>query len=588
MIPESFIEELRYRCDIEQTVSSYTQLKRAGRTLKGLCPFHSEKTPSFVVYPDNNSFYCFGCGAGGDIITFVKMAEHLEYVEAIRFLADRAGMAMPDDIKDDGTAKRKTRMLELNREAARFFFSTLISPQGKRGLAYFRERGLSDKTIKRFGLGYSPDSWDSLKNHLEQKGFTEQEMLDAAVIRSGERGGSYDQFRDRVMFPIIDLRGSVIGFGGRILGDRKPKYLNSSDTLVFKKSRGLFAMNIAKATKEPRLILCEGYMDAIAIHQAGFDNAVATLGTALTPEQARLISQYVPEVVLSYDSDEAGRKATDRATRLLSEVGLRIKVLNIPNAKDPDEFIKKFGAEKFRQLVEGSANSTEYAIELLKKRFSIDTDDGKVAFLKEFCSMMAKVENALEVDVYTKRIAAQTGVDYTLIAEQTDSLRKKNQRYEKKKFNEDLKIFTQEEPNGKKDIQRSQNMRYALAEDKLIAALIKNPDMAWEIVKSIAPSQFVTDFNRGIFTVLIERTVNGQSTDMMSLSSQLSNEQMSRLSYILASSREYSYNMADVRQFIEVILSKQDERTNEQVGSMNNDELQSFIAGIAAKKNRRT
>lgn len=588
MIPDSFIEELRYRCDIEQIISSYTQLKRTGRTLKGLCPFHSEKTPSFVVYPENHSFYCFGCAAGGDVITFIRMAEHLEYIEAIRFLAEKVGMTVPEDAKDDIFAKQKTRMLELNREAARFFHSVLISPQGKRGLDYFRERGLSDKTIRKFGLGYSPDSWDSLKNHLRQKGFTEQEMLSAAVVRKNDRGGSFDQFRNRVMFPIIDLRGGVIGFGGRILGDQKPKYLNSSDTAVFKKSRGLFAMNIAKATKQPRLILCEGYMDAIAIHQAGFDNAVATLGTALTPEQARLISQYVPEVVLSYDSDEAGRKATDRASQLLSQVGLRVRVLNIPNAKDPDEFIKKFGAAKFQQLVEGSANSTEYAINLLKKKYPIDTDDGKVAFMKEFCPMMAKVENAIEADVYVNRISQEIGIEYTLIAEQVKALRAKNQRKQQKKFDNDLKIYTQEQPNRRRDPQRDANMRYALAEDKLLAMLMRNPDCAEEIAKSIAPSQFVTDFNRDIYTVLIERIANGKSTDMMSLSSQLSTEQMSWLSYLLASNQQYSYNMDDARQFIETILTKQNERTNEQVGSMTSDELQSFIAGIAAKKNRRT
>lgn len=587
MIPESFIEELRYRCDMEQIVSSYTHLKRAGRTLKGLCPFHSEKTPSFVVYPENNSFYCFGCAAGGDIITFIKMAEHLEYVEAVRFLAEKVGMTVPDDVREDSAAKLRTRLLELNRESARFFYSNLISPQGTAGLQYLRERGLSDRTIRRFGLGYAPDSWDKLKNHLLQKGFSEQEMLAAAVIRQNDRGGSYDQFRNRVMFPIIDLRGAVIGFGGRNLGDQKPKYLNSSDTPVFKKSRGLFAMNIAKATKEQRLILCEGYMDAIAIHQAGFDNAVATLGTALTSEQARLISQYVPEVVLSYDSDEAGRKATDRAERLLSEVGLRIKVLNIPNAKDPDEFIKRFGAQRFKQLVEGSANSTEYAIELLKKRFPPDTDDGKVNFINEFCNIMAKLENHIEAEIYTRRIESEMGLTQGLILEKVDKLREKKQRVQQKKFNEDLKIFAQEQPNARKDIQRAANMRYALAEDKLIAVLMKNPDCAEKIAMSIAPSQFVTDFNRELFAVLIERIVNGESIDMMMLSSRLSTEQMSWLSHILATTRDYSYNMDDAKQFIDIILSKQNERTDEQVGSMEKDELQSFIAGIAAKKNRR-
>ncbi|MEG1849295.1 MAG: DNA primase, partial [Oscillospiraceae bacterium] len=351
MIPESFIEELKYRSDIEQIISPYVQLKRAGRHLTGLCPFHSEKTPSFVVYPENQSFYCFGCGAGGDVVTFVRKSENLEYLEALRFLAQKAGMTLPEDAENDEAGRMRLRILECNRESARFFHAALISPAGEPGLAYLRRRQLSDTTIRRFGLGWAPDSWGSLHEHLLKKGFTEAEMLAAAVTRGGTRG-SYDSFRGRVIFPIIDLRGAVIGFGGRILGDGQPKYLNSPDTMVFKKSRNLFALNVAKATKEPRLLLTEGYMDAIAVHQAGFDNAVATLGTALTQEQARLMAQYTGEVVIAYDSDGAGQKATVRANELLAQTGIKVRVLSMTGAKDPDEFIKANGALRFKQLVE--------------------------------------------------------------------------------------------------------------------------------------------------------------------------------------------------------------------------------------------
>lgn len=585
MIPESFIEELKYRSDIEQIVSPYTNLKRTGRNLTGLCPFHSEKTASFVVYPENGSFYCFGCGAGGDVVTFVRMAEHLEYIEALRFLAQKAGMNMPEEIENDTASKLKMRVLELNREAARFFNAVLNSSDGNRGMDYFKARALSDNTIRKFGLGYAPDSWDSLKNHLMQKGFNEAEMAAAAVIRMNKKGGSYDQFRDRVMFPIIDLRGGVIGFGGRILGEGQPKYLNSSDTVVFKKSRGLFAMNFAKATKRPQLILCEGYMDAIAIHQAGFDNAVATLGTALTPEQARLIAQYSSEVVISYDSDSAGQKATQRANKLFSQTGVKVRVLTMQGAKDPDEYIKKFGAARFSKLIEGSSNATEYEISKLKERFLIDTDDGKVGFLKEFCWLMARLVNQIEADIYTTRISSELNVSREAILQQIAIMRKKAVKQKEKKFDSSLKIYTQEIPNQQRDPQRAANMRYALAEDKLIELLLKNPDYAKTIAEKITPEQFVTDANRDIFSVLIERLLSGLNIDMMSLSAQLSIEQMNRISYLLASSSERSFTIKEAQDYITVILEKQQERTNEQVGSMDEDELKAFIDGIAAKKN---
>ena len=585
LIPESFIEELKYRSDIEQLISRYTNLKRSGRNLSGLCPFHSEKTPSFVVYPENNSFYCFGCGAGGDVVTFVRMAEHLEYIEALRFLAEKAGMTLPDEVENDGAAKLKMRMLELNRQAARFFNGVLNSAEGKRGMDYFQARGLSSNTIRKFGLGYALDSWDALKSHLAQKGFTEGEMAAAAVIRKSDRGGSYDQFRDRVMFPIIDLRGGVIGFGGRVLGDARPKYLNSSDTVIFKKSRGLFAMNFAKATKRGQLILCEGYMDAIAIHQAGFDNAVATLGTALTPEQARLIAQYAAEVVISYDSDAAGQKATQRAGQLFAQTGVRVRVLSVTGAKDPDEFIKKYGAARFEKLLESSANASEYQIQGLKTRFALDTDDGKVGFLREFCALMARLPSAVEADIYTNRIASELGVSREAIVQQTAVLRKRAARQQEKKYDADLKIYAQEVPNQKRDPQRSANLRYALAEDKLIAALMKNPDYAKAVSEKITPAQFVTDANREIFSVLAHRLLEGRDVDLMSLSAELSVERMNWLSHLLATNRENSFTLNDAFDYIAVIREKQQQRTNEQVGAMTEDELKAFIDGIAAKKN---
>lgn len=584
MIPESFIEELKYRSDIEQIVSPYVKLKRSGRNLSGLCPFHSEKSPSFVVYPENQSFYCFGCGTGGDIVTFVRKIEHLEYVEAIRFLAEKAGMALPEDARDDETARIRLRVLELNREAARYFHSVLISPAGRLGLDYLRGRGLTDKTIRRFGLGYAPEGWSSLLEHLRGKGFSEQEMLLAAVVSKGRNGGVYDTFRGRVIFPIIDLRGGVIGFGGRILGEGGPKYLNSADTPVFKKSRGLFAMNIAKSTKEGRLILAEGYMDVIAVHQAGFDNAVATLGTALTPEQARLLSQYTSEVVIAYDSDGPGQKATARATSLLSQTGVKIRVLAVKDAKDPDEYIKKFGPARFKMLVEGSANSTEYEILHIRQKYDLSTDDGKVGFLREFAALAAALPDRLEADVYIGRIAGEFSVSREALSEQVTALRKKNRRTKEQKEQRDLRIYSEAVPNQPRDPQRAKYLRYALAEDKLITLLIRNPDYGEEIGKKISAEDFVTDANREIYSVIAGRLQKSLPVDLMSLSSALSMEAMGRLSYLLASSETRTDTMEEANDYIDVILGFRQTRSGDEVAGMPESELWEYVQKLASKK----
>ena len=360
MLPESFLNELKYKTDIEQVISRYVQLRRRGRNLTGLCPFHSEKTPSFTVYPDTQSFYCFGCGAGGDAITFVKKAENLDYMEAVRALAERAGLTVPEGSVDDSGRRLKARVLELNRAAARHFHQNLMSDRGREARGYLVDRGLTKATVVKFGIGYAPESWDDLRGHLRGQGFTDQEMITAALANPGKNGGCYDTFRNRIIFPIIDLRGGVIAFGGRNLGEQGPKYLNSGDTPVFKKSRSLFAMNFAKGTKRPELILCEGYMDVVSVHQGGFDNAVATLGTALTPEQARLIGNYTKTVVLSYDSDGPGQAATRRAIAIFEDTGVKVRVLSIPDAKDPDEFLKKFGPQRFELLLEGSAGAGDF------------------------------------------------------------------------------------------------------------------------------------------------------------------------------------------------------------------------------------
>ena len=398
-IPQEFIQDLKSRTDIADIISGYVNLKKSGRTYMGLCPFHGEKTPSFSVSPENGFFHCFGCGEGGDVITFIKKIENLDYVEAIKFLAQKAGLSVPEDGQSKGLGDLKKRIYEANREAARFFYKNLYSPDGREALEYLKKRRLTDKTITHFGLGYSPKSRFELLNYLKKKGFSEAELIQANLAVQYEKKRPIDRFSDRVMFPIIDLRGNVIGFGGRIMSDIKPKYLNTAETPAFNKSKNLFALRFAKQKAQGQLILVEGYMDVIALHQAGFENTVATLGTALTQEQAAIIKRYCDEVVICYDADEAGQKATQRAINLLRPTGLNIKIVRVPDGKDPDEFIKAHGDQgpaRFRLLLERSGNDVEYRFNKLHEKYSMDVPDEKIEYLTEAAKMIATLENSIE------------------------------------------------------------------------------------------------------------------------------------------------------------------------------------------------
>ena len=431
MIPDSFLEELKQRCDIESLISSYVLLKRAGRNLKGLCPFHSEKTPSFVVYPESQSFYCFGCGAGGDAISFIMRAENLEYIEAVKFLAEKAGLPMPENTAEDRTGKRRMRILEMNREAARFFHRCLVKGEDRRGLEYLANRGMDKKMIIRFGLGYAPDSWNALRDHLQQKGYSWEEMLDAALVIKGRNGSVYDTFRGRVIFPIIDLRGNVIGFGGRVLSsDKGPKYLNSSDTLAYKKSRNLFAMNFAKNAADKRLILCEGYMDTVSMHQAGFDNAVATLGTALTMRHIRVLAKHAPKkIVYLFDGDAAGQKAADRALAFIGESisdknrnSVELLAVTLPNNQDPAEFVQAEGAQALEAVVEGALPLIEFGLERRLDSFNLDTAPGRDRALDACLAVLAPIKDTLVAKDYAVRTWSRLRAHGRLGIEEADVL----------------------------------------------------------------------------------------------------------------------------------------------------------------------
>ncbi len=589
MLSEQFLQELKLRNDIEGVISSYTPVKRRGRNLVCLCPFHNEKTPSFTIYPENQSFYCFGCGAGGDVITFVRRAENLEYIEAVKFLADRAGLAMPEDGYDDRTAKLKARVLEINRETARFYFSCLMSPAGRQALEYLRGRGLSDSTIRRFGLGYAPDSWDMTLRHLLSKGFSREELAAAciAVQSSRNKDRYFDQFRGRVMFPIIDIRGNVIAFGGRIMGEGGPKYLNSPDTPVFKKSRNLFALNFAKSTKENRLILAEGYMDVVALHQGGFGNAVATLGTALTGEQARMIAQYADTVVIAYDSDGAGQTATKRAINIFGEIGLKVKVLSMTGAKDPDEYIKKYGAQRFKLLLDGSSGAMDFEIAKLKAKYDLETDEGKVGYLKEFVAFMAGIRNEIERDVYVSRTAEELRVEKSTLLLQISHIIRQRARSAEKKQARDLSTFAVD-PKDRLDPERSRNIRAALAEERLIAVLFKNPDYREHILAQIAPEEFVTTFNRQVFAFMCGRLKEEKSLDMISLSAAFDEAQMSRISGILAAASGQNFTRAEADDYIKVIKEQAGQKTPRELAEMDEEQLKQYISGLVGKKPKST
>jgi len=558
MIPRDYITELVQRSDIVDVVQSYVQLRHRGRTHTGLCPFHNEKTPSFVVYPETQSFYCFGCGAGGDVITFIKKINNVDYIEAVKFLAGRAGMALPEE--DDQTGRLRSRIISINKDAARFYFSRLNSDAGRVGRAYWRGRGLSDATIKRFGLGYAPDSFRETRDHLKSLGYTEDELLAAGLIKRSEKGGTFDFFRHRVMIPIFDLRGNVIAFSGRKLDPEQPggKYVNSPETLVYKKSRTLFALNFAKKSQTRRYILCEGNLDAISMHQAGFTTAVAGCGTALTAEQVKILSEYADEVVLCYDSDEAGQKATRRAISLLSASPLKISVLNIPDAKDPDEFIKKFGAERFEMLLNGSNNAIEYELLQAKGKYDIATPDGRLNYIKDAIGVLAGRITPTERDVYAGRLAEETDVAKPAILNQLDAaIRARGRRAEKERE----RRLLEEGAGGRINVPYSQGGQKALgvafAEQQLVAAILKNPDYIRLAAPRVSGGTFLDAGLGRAYTLLCEKGAKGEYLDLSALSEELPEETVSLISRVLAQNYDIGLSAQDVELYLDRIEHSQ-------------------------------
>lgn len=585
-LPDLFLQELKARTDISELVSSYVNLRRSGRNLVGLCPFHHEKTASFNVYPDNGSFYCFGCGVGGDVITFVRKIENLDYMEAVRFLAQRAGIPVPEEQVDDSMSRLRARVLEINRETARFYYRVLLSKQGKPGLDYLLGRGLTMETIRHFGLGFSPPGRFTLVDHLRRLKYTEDELIQANVAFRSRSGRAMDRFYNRVMFPIIDLRGNVVAFGGRILTDEKPKYINTSDTPVYHKSSGLFAMNFAKNNGGEQLILAEGYMDVISLHQAGFTNAMASLGTSLTVEQARLMARYAKEVVICYDSDDAGRRATARAIPILRDAGLLVKVLAVPGNKDPDEYIRSHGAEGhayFKRLLDACGNDVEYRLSRIKAECSTETPQGRVEYLTRGAELLSTLENRIEQEVYAGRLAQETGIDRGAVLSQ---VRKYSRRREKNRSQKQFRQVQRElgAVGDTVNPEKSRHLRAANAEEALIAYLAAHPDGAEWVEKRLPPEKFSTNFTRKLYRMVLEKLKDNKPLALSDLSQDLTEDEVSAVSGILARHHSVPAGRRDAEEYIEIIEQEAGRLSEEALRTASEEELMKQLQTLRERK----
>lgn len=567
-LPEEFLRELRENSDILDVARGYVDLKRSGGTYSCCCPFHSEKTPSCHFYPATNSFFCFGCHAGGDVVTFIRLIERLDYIDAVRFLAQRANMAMPEE-KADGSAALRRRLFEMNRAAGKFWHQQLFSAEGAAGLNYLRSRGLSEHTIKHFGLGWAADDYHKLHFYMRSLGYSDLELEQGSLLARYENK-IYDKFRNRVMFPIFDTRGNIIAFGGRTLSkDKKvPKYLNSAETLVFQKSDNLFALNYAKNSKADYFVLCEGYMDVISMHQAGIDSAVASLGTAVTPSHARILSRIgKKEIILSYDSDEAGQKAAARGINLFAQVGIKARVLKIDGAKDPDEYILKFGGDAFRGLLEKSGSALDYEMEKLKAGLDLNSEDGRAAYLKRCVTFLAGISNLIDREVYITKAARIAGipaqtVQYAVNAE--ISRRKKRSdrdevraliRPQRDSINPDAYKMPREEK----------------AERGILSCIYHDPSKL-AVVKQKLTGGFATEFNARVFGFMEKRIESGAALDISDFNEEFESAQMGRITSILSDSM-FAFSDSALDDYIKTLNEYNSESAQKSPAQMSAQEL---------------
>ena len=583
MIPHEYIEELTRRTDIVELVGSYVQLKRKGRLYGGLCPFHSEKSPSFYVYPDTQSFYCFGCGAGGDAITFAKKINSIDYPEAVKMLAARAGMPEPQE--DDKTGRMRSRILSMNKEAARFFHACLNSTveEARQARAYWRRRGLDDKTIVRFGLGYAPNDGQALYQYLRDKGYNQQELDASGLFKRSQSGRIYCLFWKRVMTPIFDLRGNIIAFGGRVLDDSKPKYVNSPETLVYHKSDTVFALQIAKRSASRRFVLCEGYMDVISMQQAGIDTAVCACGTALTPDQVRLISEYADEVILSYDSDEAGQKATLRSLELFRNSPVKVGVLQIPGAKDPDEYIKKYGAERFKALLDGVGNALDFRLGRLRSQYDLSQDAQRLEYVKQAVDLLAERTSPTEQQENAGRLAEETNISKAAIMTQLETAVKKvgsKRRYEKKKAA--LQSGEMNQIKVPYTVGGSQALGIVSAQQRLLAAILREPQYLDLVKDQLTAEQFIQPQQKELYQAMVDCRQQGVDISLATLRAFVSEEALNELSHLAAQYSDVNCTPDDIRLYLDRIARGMPVASK--AASMTNEELSSYFQSMREKK----
>ena len=584
-----FLDRLKDANRIDDIMSNYVQIKRAGSVSKCLCPFHSEKTASCTIYPDTQSFYCFGCGAGGDVITFIMKIENLDYLEAVKMLAERSGIPLPEDSsRGYDIVRKKQRLYEINREAARFFFNNLRSPNGKVGLKYLIGRGLKPKTIQKYGLGFAENKWTSLKDYMLMKGYHENELVEASLLGRSQSGRTYDFFKNRVMFPFFDLRGNVIAFGGRTLDpDDTRKYLNSRETMVFKKNKTLFSLNFAKesAVKNNQLLLCEGNMDVISMNQAGFENTVATCSTAITPEHARMMSQYCKEVVICYDSDEAGQKASKKAIDLLAEVGLQTRIIKMEGAKDPDEYIKKFGATRFKLLIDKSDNAVEFELNKAKTGLDIENSDiDRIEYIKKSYDILSQVENDIDREVFIKSFVRRMNISEETAFREVESRIKKRQNFGRRKQWQQLYRNT---VSPSKDLTPSASAfnKQLKCEEGVLYYLYQNPDQADFISDSLPAERFVTDVNRRIYSSLLFKIKNDLDFSVSSFNSEFSPDEMGNVANIFGRSREIPVDKQVLTDYINV-LNSHNNINQQSVDDMSDDQLLRFTEQMRSEKSK--
>jgi DNA primase len=587
-IPREIIDEIIHRSDIEQVIGSYVTLKRAGSNLNGLCPFHNEKTPSFTVFPGTKSFYCFGCGAGGDVISFVMRTENLDYRSALETLAQRAGIAIPADDSEAEVGVPRKRLYEMNLEAAKFFRNCLFDEKyGKEALAYLHEeRKLSIATIKHFGLGYSPNNAWMLTNYMKNKGYTDEELVVGFLCgKSRNSGRTYDYFRNRVIFPIIDTSGNIVAFGGRVMDDSKPKYLNTSDTPAFKKSRHLFALNFAKKHCEEQMLLCEGYMDVIALHAAGFENAVATLGTAITSEQARIFAKHTKKVVICYDADSAGQNAAQKAMRLLSEVGVEVRVLKIPGAKDPDEYIKKFGTDSFRRALGESKTGFDYNLEKIAMSYNLELPEERIKASSEACALIAGAYTEVERDIYIRRAAERLGISQEALKNDVERQRRARIREAKQKESRDAQLSVKN-IGDRVNPDAAKHIKATAAEEALLGLMLIYDEFRRDAANKtvpICPDDFVTSFSRRVFEALCELENSEAGYSKAMLGQMFDIDELGRIEKIEIDRRRLARNDRDV--FMSCIDSIKQEKNK--LSEQSNDPFEDLRKMQEAIKNKK-